>query len=197
MRFPLLNHLTAMDYEGVYRKSGGSGATKSITQLFERGNYDVFDLEDTEVFPDISSITSVLKSYFRALPNPLLTFALHEQFIAGAAIKDPQKKVQVITQLVQQLPAEHFYTLKYLMLHLHRVQCGQEENLMSARNLGVVFGREFPYLPSTCSAFLMTSVFAATLMRSSDTSREFADMAGKAMTVEWLIENANVVFADP
>ncbi|KZW00267.1 RhoGAP-domain-containing protein [Exidia glandulosa HHB12029] len=167
---------SAMDYEGIYRKSGGSGLSKSITQLFERGNYNSFDLEDIEVFNDISSITSVLKSYFRALPNPLLTFALHEQFIGAASIKDPQTKMSAILQLVQQLPAEHFYTLRFLMLHLHRVQCGQEENLMSARNLGVVFG--------------------PTLMRSSDSSREFADMAGKAMTIEWLIENANIVFAD-
>lgn len=136
------DHSLAMDYEGIYRKSGGSSLSKSITQLFERGNYDSFDLEDTEVFNDISSVTSVLKSYFRALPDPLLTFALHEQFIGAAAIKDPQMKMAAISQLVQQLPAEHFYTLKYLMLHLHRVQCGQEENLMSARNLGVVFGRE-------------------------------------------------------
>ncbi|KAH7108287.1 RhoGAP-domain-containing protein [Auriculariales sp. MPI-PUGE-AT-0066] len=167
---------SAMDYEGIYRKSGGSSLSKSITQLFERGNYDSFDLEDTEVFNDISSITSVLKSYFRALPNPLLSHALHEQFIGAAVIKDVSTKMVVLADLVHQLPREHFYTLKFLMLHLHRVQAGQEENLMSARNLGVVFG--------------------PTLMRSSDIGREFADMAGKAMTIEWLIEHANVIFAD-
>jgi len=33
-------------------------------------------------------------------------------------------------------------------------------------------------------------------MRSDDSGREFADMAGKAMTIEWLIEHANVIFAD-
>lgn len=73
-----------MDYEGIYRKTGGSSLSKAITQLFERGDYDSFDLEDTDVFNDISSITSVMKTYFRQLPNPLLTFALHEQFVEAA-----------------------------------------------------------------------------------------------------------------
>jgi hypothetical protein len=76
--------LLALDYEGIYRKTGGTSQSKAITQLFERGNYDAFDLEDTDVFNDISSVTSVLKTYFRSLPDPLFTFALHEQFVAAA-----------------------------------------------------------------------------------------------------------------
>lgn len=74
-----------MEYEGIYRKTGGSTQSKAITQLFERGNYDRFDLMDTDSFNDISSITSVLKSYFRQLPNPLLTHDLHESFVAAAS----------------------------------------------------------------------------------------------------------------
>jgi hypothetical protein len=73
-----------MEYEGIYRKTGGSSQSKQITQLFEKGDYDSFDLSDTEVFNDISSVTSVLKNYFRQLPNPLLTHALHESFVTAA-----------------------------------------------------------------------------------------------------------------
>lgn len=73
-----------MDYEGIYRKTGGSSQSKAITQLFERGNYNSFDLEDTDSFNDVSSITSVMKTYFRQLPDPLLTFALHEKFVEAA-----------------------------------------------------------------------------------------------------------------
>ena len=75
-----------MDYEGIYRKSGGSGQSKAITQLFERGNYENFDLTDTDAFNDISSVTSVLKNYFRVLPNPLLTFALHDSLVQAAGM---------------------------------------------------------------------------------------------------------------
>jgi hypothetical protein len=74
-----------MDHEGVYRKTGGSSLSKLITQLFERGHYEAFDLQDTDRFNDINSITSVLKNYFRQLPNPLLTYQLHESFVAAAS----------------------------------------------------------------------------------------------------------------
>ncbi|KAJ9114608.1 hypothetical protein QFC22_005481 [Naganishia vaughanmartiniae] len=164
----------AMDHEGVYRKTGGSSLSKQITQLFERGQYDAFDLQDSDRFNDINSITSVLKNYFRQLPNPLLTYELHESFVTAASIKDAEAKSEALTDLTKRLPKEHYDVLGYLMLHLHRVKNNSGENLMNARNLGVVFG--------------------PTLMRSSDPAREFADMAGKALSIEWMVENAPTVF---
>lgn len=165
---------TALDYEGIYRKTGGAGQSKLITQLFERGDYSSFDLLDTDRFNDIGSVTSVLKTYFRSLPNPLLTFVLHDEFIFASAVKDPVHKSSKYADLVKQLPTEHYYTLRMLMSHLHRVQEHHRENLMTARNLGVVFG--------------------PTLMRSRNPSAEFSDMAGKALTIEWLVENAPTIF---
>ncbi|THH10505.1 hypothetical protein EW145_g1289 [Phellinidium pouzarii] len=164
----------ALDYEGIYRKSGGSGQSKAITSLFERGDYAAFDLCDSDSFNDISSVTSVLKNYFRSLPNPLLTFGMHDAFVGAGCIKDPQMKGQALKDLVKQLPAEHYHTLARLMLHLHKVQSKADVNLMTARNLGVIFG--------------------PTLMRSKDPSREFADMAGKSFAIEYLIEHAPSVF---
>lgn len=38
--------------------------------------------------------------------------------------------------------------------------------------------------------------FVATLMRSSDPGREFADMGGKAMCVSWMVEHAPSAFAE-
>ena len=74
-----------MDYEGIYRKTGGASQSKMITQLFERGDYHSFNLLNLDQFNDICSVTSVLKTYFRSLPNPLLTFDLHEQFATAAS----------------------------------------------------------------------------------------------------------------
>jgi hypothetical protein len=165
----------ALDYEGIYRKTGGSGQSKAITQMFERGDYDSFDLCDSDRFNDICSVTSVLKTYFRMLPVPLLTFDLHDQFImAAVAIRDPSLKHQTLLNLVDKLPNEHYFTLRMLMLHLHRVRERSEKNLMNGRNLGVVFG--------------------PTLLRSRDPGAEFSDMAGKALFVEWLVDNAPTVF---
>lgn len=110
----------ALTYEGIYRKTGGSGQSKAITQLFERGDYASFDLKDTDRFNDICSVTSVLKNYFRSLPDPLLTYNLHEQFIAVSSMKDVDAKIAAIAEVVTRLPIEHYNTTRALMLHLHR-----------------------------------------------------------------------------
>ncbi|SJX64111.1 related to GTPase-activating protein beta-chimerin [Sporisorium reilianum f. sp. reilianum] len=163
-----------MDYEGIYRKSGGTSQLKVITQLFERGN--AFDLEDTDRFNDVSAITSVLKNYFRELPTPLLTFELYDELIKVVESKteDVAGKLGLVKQLVDRLPRQHFCTLQHLVLHLYRVQERSADNRMNARNLGVVFG--------------------PTLMRSADPTQEFAHMGGKAMTVEFFIDHAPELF---
>lgn len=109
-----------MDYEGIYRKTGGSGQSKAITQLFERGDYASFDLRDSDRFNDICSVTSVLKTYFRSLPVPLLTYDLHESFMSAVEIKDTSARNKALLDLVNRLPNEHYYTLRMLMLHLNQ-----------------------------------------------------------------------------
>lgn len=110
----------ALDYEGIYRKTGGSGQTKIITQLFERQDYAAFDLRDTDRFNDICSVTSVLKTYFRSLPVPLLTYDLHEELVCAAGLKDVTMKMRSLQELVDRLPLEHYHTLRRLVHHLHR-----------------------------------------------------------------------------
>ena len=63
---------------------------------------------------------------------------------------------------------------------------------MTARNLGVVFGRTCCPFQSLGVAY--SSPTAATLMRSRNPGAEFSDMAGKALTIEWLVENAPTIF---
>lgn len=116
----LLILFTALDFEGIYRKTGGSSQTKMIIQLFDQGDYTAFDLRDVDRFNDICSVTSVLKTYFRSLPVPLLTYDLHEEFIAATGLKDPALKMKQIQELAGRLPPEHYHTLRLLVLHLYR-----------------------------------------------------------------------------
>jgi hypothetical protein len=68
-----------MDFEGIYRKTGGMSQVKMIQHAFDRG--EDFDLGDESRFNDMSAITSVLKNWLRSLPDPLFTFDLHEEFV--------------------------------------------------------------------------------------------------------------------
>lgn len=69
--------LRGMDIEGIYRKTGGSGQVKIIQEGFEKT--EDFDISDPDL--DITAVTSVLKQYFRKLPNPLLTFDIYDRVL--------------------------------------------------------------------------------------------------------------------
>jgi hypothetical protein len=68
-----------MDYEGIYRKSGGAAQIRLIQQAFDNG--EPIDLEQDYPINDIGAITSVLKQYLRELPDPLLTYSLYPTLI--------------------------------------------------------------------------------------------------------------------
>lgn len=68
-----------LDYEGIYRKSGGAAQTKAIQLAFDQG--DSVDLCNEDEFNDVCAITSALKQYFRELPNPLITFESYQELI--------------------------------------------------------------------------------------------------------------------
>ena len=65
-----------MDFEGIYRKSGGASSMRQIQDSFERG--EELDIGDSV---DICGVTSVLKQYFRKLPIPIITPTIYDDFL--------------------------------------------------------------------------------------------------------------------
>nr|XP_006813177.1 PREDICTED: rho GTPase-activating protein 29-like [Saccoglossus kowalevskii] len=161
--------------KGLYRVAPVKAKVEKLCQTFENGA-DLVDLSDT--LPHL--ITSVLKLYFRQLPEPLLTFHLYPEFIAIAKesltnSKDmgEERIVNLLKGTISKLPEENFKTLAVLVHHLKRVSDNSDSNLMSASNLGIVFG---PTL------LRQSSEGAATLASLVDTPHQ-------ARTVELLIHN--------
>ncbi|KAL1923579.1 uncharacterized protein VTP21DRAFT_8559 [Calcarisporiella thermophila] len=160
-----------MDFEGIYRKSGGSSSVKSMQLAFDNGEDP--DLNDPNL--DVCVVASVLKTFLRMLPQPLLTFELYTQFIDATRIEDEEKQLETFRNLIQQLPPVNYKTFRYLMLHLDRVQKLSEINLMSPKNLSVVFG--------------------PTLMWDSESARDLADINRKNKAVEYIIQHVDELFA--
>lgn len=88
-----------MDYEGIYRKSGGAAQMRQIQVAFEQGNGSTIDLQDENEFNDICAVTSVLKQYFRELPDPLLTFDSYQKLIDGVGNYHKTLKANLIVRL--------------------------------------------------------------------------------------------------
>ncbi|KAI8384559.1 uncharacterized protein BYT42DRAFT_265892 [Radiomyces spectabilis] len=162
-----------MNYEGIYRKSGGAAQMRAIQLAFEQG--DPIQLNNAEEFNDICAVTSVLKQYFRELPNPLITFELYSTFLSAIAETTGQAKLKRFSELLSQLPHANYGTLKLLIQHLHRVQQHSNENLMTTKNLAMVFG--------------------PTLLRDKDAARDLVDMCYKNATIEYLITHAFDLFS--
>lgn len=85
-------------------------------------------------------VSSLLKSFFRRLPDSLFTTSLYPKFIEADKIDNNNRRLIMIRKLLNDLPDHHYETLKYLMLHLKRIVEHSEVNKMEARNLAIVFG---------------------------------------------------------
>lgn len=66
-------------------------------------------------------IASALKSYLRDLPEPLLTFALYDQFIAAAARPTEEQRKIAIKNAINQLPKCNYMNLRYLTKFLGKI----------------------------------------------------------------------------
>ena len=63
--------------------------------------------DDKAVLQDIHSVSSLLKMYFRELPNPVCTYHLYEKFVEAAKAPENQRLV-LMRDVVQQLPPPYY-----------------------------------------------------------------------------------------
>jgi hypothetical protein len=164
--------LRGMDQEGIYRKTGGNSQVNMIKDGFDKD--ENFDISDPDL--DITAVTSVLKQYFRKLPTPLLTFEVYERILESNAIADPTERCHHLRKTFAMMPQRHADCLEFLMFHLQRVAKRESENLMSPKNLAVVF--------------------APTIMRDLSIEREMTDMHAKNLAIQFVIENSHLIFDD-
>uniref|UniRef100_A0A1A8GBX9 Rho GTPase-activating protein 29 n=1 Tax=Nothobranchius korthausae TaxID=1143690 RepID=A0A1A8GBX9_9TELE len=149
----------ALNIKGIYRVNGAKLRVEKLCQAFENGK-DLVEL--SELSPH--DISNVLKLYLRQLPEPLITFRFYNHFIGlakecqrvvveeavkhqGTQTKEKTSpSVQMSTvllkirELLHQLPAANYRTLRHIIAHLNRVTEQAEENKMTASNLGIIFG---------------------------------------------------------
>ncbi|XP_033607133.1 uncharacterized protein LOC111863876 isoform X5 [Cryptotermes secundus] len=175
----LCTHIVEMrglDIIGIYRVPGNTAAVTSLSEGLRKG-FDNISLQDPR-WNDVNVISSLLKLFFRKLPDALLTSELYPLFIEADKIEDPGKRVITIKKLLHDLPDHHFETLKFLLLHLKKVVEHSTTNKMEARNLAIVFG---PTLVRTADNNMVTLV---------------TDMSHQCRIVESLISHVDWFISD-
>lgn len=89
-------------------------------------------------YRDMHVVASVLKSYLRELPEPLLTYRLYENFIAASRQPTEQAKLNALWEAVHLLPDANFQNLRYLIKFLSTLTQNQNVNKMTPSNLAIV-----------------------------------------------------------
>lgn len=128
-----------LEYTGIYRVPGNNAAISSMQEeLNTKGMTDIDIQEDK--WRDLNVISSLLKSFFRKLPEPLFTNEKYANFIEANRTEDSVERLKELKRLIYELPDHHYETLKFLCAHLKRVSDNCEKNKMEPRNLAIVFG---------------------------------------------------------
>ncbi|OXB68258.1 hypothetical protein ASZ78_016659, partial [Callipepla squamata] len=178
--------------QGLYRVVGvSSKVQRLLSLLMDAKTCNEVDLENS-VDWEVKTITSAMKQYLRSLPEPLMTYELHGEFIIPASkyltrslvcvfvlrslflcpteSGSPESRVNAVHFLVHKLPEKNKEMLDILVKHLANVSKHAKRNLMTVANLGVVFG--------------------PTLMRpQEETVAAIMDLKFQNIVVEILIEN--------
>ncbi|XP_059490432.1 unconventional myosin-IXa-like isoform X2 [Neocloeon triangulifer] len=120
--------------EGIYRKSGVSSKVRELKSNIEQ-DLDKVNLESYQVHV----LAAVLKSFFREMPEPLLTYENYDDFIRAASVTDPVERVKTIFLIVKELPRPNYDLTERLIFHLARVAQHEDVNRMNASSLAIVF----------------------------------------------------------
>nr|XP_020495522.1 rho GTPase-activating protein 23-like isoform X2 [Labrus bergylta] len=128
---------TGLDYTGIYRVPGNNAMVSNLQEHLNKG-LDINTAE--ERWQDLNVISSLLKSFFRKLPEPLFTDDKYNDFIDANRIEDAEDRLKTMKKLIHDLPDHYYHTMKFLVGHLKRVADNAEKNKMEPRNLALVFG---------------------------------------------------------
>ncbi|KAI8333049.1 Rho GTPase activation protein [Chlamydoabsidia padenii] len=168
---------------GIYRLSGTNSQIQKLKAAFDR-DCNGINLKSEEYISDINNITSVLKLWFRELPDPLFPRAAYQQFLNAAKTDDDNMRILGLHTVINDLPDAHYATLKYLMCHLDKIQKHQRYNKMGASNLATIFGMT-----------LMGNESAGNIqpMVNQDNQR-FTETQWQVKVVQSILENYSLIF---
>lgn len=125
--------------DGIYRLSGITSNIQKLRRAFDEER--IPDLSQPDIKQDIHAVSSLLKMYFRELPNPLCTYQLYDNFVEAiqARTEIDDLRLKLIKQTVRKLPPPHYRTLKYLACHLFKIAKHSSNTGMTERNIAIVW----------------------------------------------------------
>eukprot|EP00794_Sanderia_malayensis_P003197 gene3197-3670_t len=166
-----------LDYLGIYRVPGNAAAVQQLQEELDTKDPENINF-DEDKWHDLNNIGSLLKSFLRKLPEPLIPKEMYSKFIQANREEDSNDRLRCLKNLVRGLPDYHGQTLRFLTMHLRQIADHSEKNKMEPKNLAIVFG--------------------PTVVRTSDENMVsmVKDMSDQCRIIETLIHQADWIYAD-
>ncbi|KAI5701624.1 hypothetical protein M8J75_011445 [Diaphorina citri] len=124
--------------EGIYRRSG---STTNVSKLLAEFRQDAWQVQLSREQYTEHDVSTVLKRFFRDLPEPLLSTELHVHLCNAAGMEcATEDKVHIYRSLLEKLHPIHYVTVRKLMGHLYFIQEKKDRNKMSVENLASIWG---------------------------------------------------------
>ncbi|XP_002133395.1 active breakpoint cluster region-related protein isoform X2 [Drosophila pseudoobscura] len=125
---------------GCYRVSGSASDLSKLKKAFES---DAYEAEQLLREVDIHSVTGILKTFLRELPEALFTDQLYPRFFdtfSTLSNNNESTRINELLKVFEELPQANKASISLILDHLIRVHEKEADNKMSLHNLAMVFG---------------------------------------------------------
>lgn len=162
----------------LYRLNGSKAQVKEYRRKYDEGERP--NLKEDGV--DVHTSASLLKLYFREMPESVIPFEYFESFLSLATSfrynSNYETTLKSLKILIKQIPDDNYRLLDYLTQFLSEISKHQEVNKMTEMNIALIFGTN--------------------ILRGEDNSPEF-EMATQNLTthvVLALVRWHDLIFSD-
>ncbi|XP_034473522.1 active breakpoint cluster region-related protein isoform X2 [Drosophila innubila] len=125
---------------GCYRVSGSASDLAKLKKAFES---DAYEAEQLLREVDIHSVTGILKTFLRELPEALFSDLLYPRFFdtfSAFSNNNEATRINELLKVYEELPQANKSSINLILDHLIRVHEKETDNKMSLHNLAMVFG---------------------------------------------------------
>jgi hypothetical protein len=188
-----------LETEGLFRVNGDKQKMGEVLKLLELGKKKIefflfhflfiyfFFKKKIGTFEKLNedldqhTSASVLKHYFRELPDPLFTYQYHNAFLDTIKLDNEQFVIQNL-KLINSLPFSHRIIFITIFPFLQDVTKQSSLNLMNEGNIGIVFGPTLMRLDYSFFYFYFIFFYFFLFFRSLEEKNGQVDMTNRKAT---------------
>ncbi|XP_022079351.1 rho GTPase-activating protein 8-like isoform X2 [Acanthaster planci] len=165
-----------LETEGIFRRCPNANTIKEVQRMYNEGKE-----VDYNALLDVHVPALILKTFFRELPEPIMTFELYDEIMNMHDLQDNDARIAACRSIIcEKLPERNYIILQHLMDLLHKISENSDKTKMSAANISIVFSPNLVWPRSKAMSLVslaQINSFVATLLYHYDAifTREVAE----------------------